>query len=623
MAFALFSPACLFSQGKTEPVKFLKEYPAKSEIKMFSTSNFRLVYYVSANEINTYKDNPVVTLKGVEKLVMNPTGNSIAMIQDGRVKIYSFLEKDNKLFDLEYKSDNKKIKRHPVALAFSNDATKLFVSLSDGVIAVCNTKDYQIDFVLQSGIGVSSALTMSDNGYFVAAIKEKQIDIWNFEKREIRAKLELDVVPTGIAFSNDDSQLAVTLPNQLLIYNTRTWEVAQSFPFDGLLSSPSFNNDDKFLSFLHDNTEIIVFNVPKKEIAQKISEPDTIRTCNFLRNTADSYIIANQPHAIILWNSKDLEPFYTKIINLEVNKKMNEWVKKGDVESANDYKERVNNETRGAQQELFRQELTTALALKVLVPANPDPEDIYYLNEGDEFILADKIEPLPVEEPDDFVPLDILQIASQAESNLRAATEAVIAQSKLDNLITDKTEIQVATEVLPDVDVDGNKILNYKVNYKYATFEGKEDFPPGSYELNKSNAAMSLLKIIKITLEGEDFVQYLAAGNRVKIKIIGSADGASIRGKIAYDGRYGDFEREPYYQNEELNSMTLTKATGITTNEQLAYARTASVRDWLSNNVSTLKDTYNDYQSQIEVSEEQGSEFRRVEIQFTIIDAFK
>jgi hypothetical protein len=227
------------------------------------------------------------------------------------------------------------------------------------------------------------------------------------------------------------------------------------------------------------------------------------------------------------------------------------------------------------------------------------------------------------EEDMNFVPPDILEIASQEEAALKAVTEAIIQKNKDAGLITDNTEIQVSTEVLTDVDAEGNKILNYLLNYNYVVFANGEDFPPGGYDVTKSAAAMSLMAIVEQTLEGEDFTKYLTPGTRVKVAIIGSADSAPIRGKMAYDGRYGNFEREPYYQNGEFNSMTITKATGITTNPQLAYLRAASVKNYLETNVTTLQQTRNEYQFYIEVSEEEGGEFRRIEVQFTIIDTFK
>ncbi|GHT38322.1 hypothetical protein AGMMS49965_01310 [Bacteroidia bacterium] len=689
-AFILF-PVCLFSQvrgtetaalklGVADPVKLSKEYPAKGEIKMFDNSSFRLVYYVNTNEINTHKDVHVANAKDVSKLAMNPTGNSFSLIQKKLVMVYSFQEINKKLFELKYKSTDKKAKRDLTTIAYSGDASKLLVGFSNGEIFVCNTKDYQPDFVLQSGTVPVSALTMSPNGYFIASVKGEQIDIWNFEKREIRSKLHLDAEPAGVAFSNDASQLAVSLPNQLVIYNTRTWEIAHSYPFEGTVTSPSFNADDKYVSFVHNNNEIVVLNILKKEVIQKISEPGTIGACGFLKSSSQPYLVANRLHAIVYWNSKDLEPYYGKIVGAEVEKKMSEWVKKKTDESAEDYKNRVNDDTRAPQVELLRQEATTALAGNLIAHENPfagiynaesgllsinfttlpsieisvpnadveafrNKKDlafhdvVYLLNESDEFVLAyleltnkangkeyvyDNIgrTPPPVEEPD-FVPLDILQIASQEEENLKAITADVIKKSKAAGLITDNTDIQVGTSVLTDVDAEGNKILNYQLNYNYIVFANGEDYPPGGYDVTKSNAAMSLMSIVKQTLEGDDFTKYFETGTRVKIAIVGSADASPIRGKIAYDGRYGDFEREPYYQNGELNSMTLTKATGITSNPQLAYIRTASVQDWMSKNITTLRKTRNDYQSHIEVAEEEGGEFRRVEVQFTIIDAFK
>lgn len=53
------------------------------------------------------------------------------------------------------------------------------------------------------------------------------------------------------------------------------------------------------------------------------------------------------------------------------------------------------------------------------------------------------------------------------------------------------------------------------------------------------------MKIIKNAFEG-DFSKYLSEGKQVKVIITGSADAAPIRGRLAYDGRYGEFVDEPY-----------------------------------------------------------------------------
>ena len=173
---------------------------------------------------------------------------------------------------------------------------------------------------------------------------------------------------------------------------------------------------------------------------------------------------------------------------------------------------------------------------------------------------------------------------------------------------------------------DGKKILNYKVGYQYEVinkeFSAKEDFPSGGYNIEKSNAAMSLMKIIKNAFEG-DFSKYLAEGKQVKVIITGSADASPIRGRIAYDGRYGEFMDEPYYKDGNLDNITVTKTSGITQNEQLALLRAAGVQNYIDKNVTTLNNTKNEYEYHVEVAKERGGEFRKINVEFVIMDAFQ
>ena len=102
------------------------------------------------------------------------------------------------------------------------------------------------------------------------------------------------------------------------------------------------------------------------------------------------------------------------------------------------------------------------------------------------------------------------------------------------------------------------------------------------------------MKIIKNAFEG-DFAKYLAEGKQVKVVITGSADASPIRGRIAYNGQYGEFTNEPYYKDGNLDNITVTKASGITSNEQLALMRAAGVKDYIAKNVTTLATTQNEY----------------------------
>ena len=228
-------------------------------------------------------------------------------------------------------------------------------------------------------------------------------------------------------------------------------------------------------------------------------------------------------------------------------------------------------------------------------------------------------------EEDDFVPLEIMQQISQEEVQLQEIKEQVVTENKEEQLISDNTQIDVKAEVIPSVDADGKKILNYKVGYQYEvinkSFSANEDFPSGGYNIEKSNAAMSLMKIIKNAFEG-DFSKYLSEGKQVKVIITGSADASPIRGRIAYNGQYGDFIDEPYYKDGNLDNITVTKESGITSNEQLALMRAAGVKNYVEKSVATLGNTKNEYEYHVEVAKERGGEFRKINIEFIIIDAF-
>jgi len=230
-----------------------------------------------------------------------------------------------------------------------------------------------------------------------------------------------------------------------------------------------------------------------------------------------------------------------------------------------------------------------------------------------------------IQDDSNFVPLEIMQQASQEEAKLEAIKKDVVEQNKQDQLITDNTQINVKTEVIPDVNANGEKILNYKVGYQYEVinkeFSAKKDFPSGGYDIQSSNAAMSLMKIIKNAFEGE-FASYLGENKQVKIVITGSADASPIRSKIAYKGQYGEFVDEPYYKDGNLDNITVTKESGITQNKQLALLRAAGVMDYVKNNITTLKNTNNEFENHVEVAKERGGEYRKINIEFVIVDAF-
>lgn len=685
---ALCFATALFCGQAMAQVEVKRSFPSGKQITTFDNTTF-CTAFLSNGSLLALRDIPIVNLRDIEKIAFNPTGSSLALIRKNKnVGIYSFRERNKRLFELKERRKGLKENPLPVAMCYGADARNFVVANSLGEIIIYDTKEYLPQAYIQ-GKAVANTIAMSPNNYFIATGTGRNIDIWNFGTKKLRKAIPMPADVTDVTFSADASQMAaVTADKRLTIFDTKTWDKIDIFDkIGGTLTSPSFHPDGKYISVVKDGNSIVIMNLKSSVPEQTLAEAEGgVAGNRFFKNmlTSDVFMISNRNKALVFWDANGLNPFFGKLMGKEVDAKMNEWVKMMQGESMEDYAIRVNDETRLKQQQLFAQEVATELAGDRISIDNPFVGDydasksmlnigfntlpaialevpqgelgdfkdaknlkfdnaVYVLNDKDEFELAyvevrnettnkvyiydniGRTKLTALEADDNFVPLEIMQQASREEVQLKEIKEAVMEEKKQDKLITENTQIAVMTEVVPGVDANGKKILNYKVGYQYEVinkeFSAKEDFPSGGYNIERSNAAMSLMKIIKNAFEG-DFSKYLSEGKQVKVIITGSADASPIRGRIAYDGRYGEYTDEPYYKDGNLDNITVTRTSGITTNEQLALMRAAGVRDFINKNVTTLTDTKNEYEYHVEVAQERGGEFRKINVEFIIMDAF-
>lgn len=680
--------AAMFCGQTMAQVVEKRGFDSQKKINAFDNTTF-CTAYLSDGALYTMRDIAINDVRKIERIVFNPTGSSIALLRaKNPISIYSFRDRNKKLFELKEKRKKLKAKPMPVSMCYSADARSFIVGNSLGEIVIYDTKEYMPLAYIQ-GEAPATALVMSSNNYFIAAAVGQNINIWNFQTKELRKAIPMPAVVKEVTFSPDAALLAVTTDdNHLTIIDTKNWDKVDIFDkLGGTLSSPSFHPEGKYISVVKDGKNIEIINLKNGVVEQDIVDPTGgVTGGRFFKNNQNSevFLLTNRTKQMVFWDANGLNPFYGKIMGREVDAKMNEWVKMMQGESMEDYAIRVNDETRIKQQQLFAQEVATALAgdrismdnpfidgydasnnmlnigfkglpsIGLEVPSNEagDFKDgkmkfsnaVYVLNDKDEFELAyvevtnettnkvyiydniGRTKLTALEADENFVPLEIMQQATREEAQLAEIKEQVIEEKKQDKLITDNTQINVKTEVIPGVDANGKKILNYKVGYQYEVinkeFSAKEDFPSGGYNIERSNAAMSLMKIIKNAFGG-DFAKYLSEGKQVKVIITGSADAAPIRGRLVYDGRYGEFVDEPYYKDGNLDNITVTKAGGITQNEQLALMRAAGVKTYIEKNVTTLGNTKNEYEYHVEVAKERGGEFRKINVEFVIMDAFQ
>ena len=592
------------------------------------------------------------------------------------------LKSGTKVFD-RFIKDNVEI----LSLAYAPNGKRLAVGYANNSVNFYDSKKYELLTSFNPGVK-PALLALSVNDYFAAVTDGKSIEVWNIMDMNLRKKLQPSAVVNSISFSNDNSMMAVlTADGTATIYDTKTFNEVNTIKGLGEGIFCKFHPENKYLGVTTNRNTIVMLNLKDSDDKVEIKGEDGLNHFNYCSDYNDPNVLF-----LLYASGNDLvwEPLSSLKDNLgqmlleKVNTKMNEWMKKRDDESMDEYRIRVNDETRAKQMLDFEHELATDMAGDIINRQNVKfgnyntnsgllavdfdglpsimldvprdeiatigaPSDltftntVYAINDKDEFEVIytealnkqtgkkyvydnlDRKSVTAMTLDEDFVPLELIQQSNMEEMILKDIKEKVMEKAKLENKITDHTHINVNTEVINDVDANGKKILNYKVGYNYEVeqdFVAKDDFASGRYKTSESNAAMSMLKIVEEAFSN-DFAQYIKPGKRIKIKVSGSADAAPIHGTIPYDGCYGEYDNELCYKNGVLSKISVNKASGVTENEQLAFLRASGVKDYIANNITSLKDMVTDYEYNIELSDKKGGEYRRISVEFLFFDAFE
>ncbi len=258
---------------------------------------------------------------------------------------------------------------------------------------------------------------------------------------------------------------------------------------------------------------------------------------------------------------------------------------------------------------------------------------VYNLNPGDKFeiLYTDVINPATGKKytyintrdgkqvaTSGFMPLASVQQVMANKVRLQQITDKAIMEAKSQGILSDNTTINVNARLVPAKEGKAD----YHVDYNYTVKDGfsvKDDFAPGKYDADLSAASTAMLKIIDQSMNGE-FSKYVVAGKSASVNYHGSADSKPVRRAIAYNGRYGDISNQPVDVNGKTENMTVTKATGIKSNEELSLVRAKSVRSAVMKSVPALQKMKLNEKYEVAVSDKEGSEFRRVAVNFIFHD---
>lgn len=616
---------------------------------------------------------------------LNPTGATYLVLENenGNGKRTATVY-DTYLRDKKRARFNVKKRGIPFCATYSPDGRTLFVATDRGIFPA-DPRTLETGECLERTGSIPDMLLVSPNGYFLLAIAGDRCAVYNLEEGKVRKTLLTGQRITDAMFSPDSREMVLLSDDGMAsVYNMNTLTVRKMIDGLGQARAGALNFDGKYLAVADRPDNIVLVNTLRDTDRTNIHVPDgDIRDLGFIydagRNTLMVYPV---PGAVKARRMPLLKPYYNKLIDEEVNARMEEWLKMQPGETMEQYAARVTDETRAEQRRMFEYEVTTRLAGNLIagqpvgigeynrangmlalkpgdmpqifinVPeeeatAFTDPalvslsEVLYGVMDDDTFeIVYARVtngvngksyifdnrnrKPLDYMKGGDGISLQVLRQQKMEEVRLRELSERVVNEAKNMNVISDHTNISVASRVVEDYDANGRRILNYEVSFTYDVapgFSAQEDFPSGKYHVEQSGAASSMLKIVRQAFAG-DLEQYLGRAKKVRVKLAGSADATPIRSGLPYDGSFGDFDQEPVYVGGQLTALSVDSRTPVRSNEQLAFLRAIAVRDFLEKNVPQYNALDKDYRYEVTVSEGKGSEFRRITAEFTFVDVF-
>lgn len=669
----------LFIQAQSKQYIFYQETTPK-QIKPYSCT----LYLNDGHSLKTLKGAELFTSKDtLRSISINPTGASAILINEKKkgneANVYS-LSENNRRFN---HFDSKRFGA-PYIAAYLPDGRSVAVA-TDSLTALFENKKLECWAKLPQLPFKPEIMEVSPNGYYLAVAGGDKIIIYNLEEKKNRKTIEMGEKITDIAFSPDASDFAVLTNDGILtLYPTRTFEFRKSIDNLGEGIACTYNLDGKYMAVATSPNRIIIVNLLKDEDRLYVSEEEGgITDVTFVPSSMrETFLAYTLNKGIRMIHMPNLKPYYNKLVSEELDMRMAEWEKMQPGETMDEYRKRVTEESRARQRQLFEDEISTNLAANLLSTSTmslgsydrangvlainfdtmptiflPVPEseissfrsvddlvlsDVQYgilpddsfeiiyakvknLADGQEYIYDNlNRSTLNYMSAEDAISLETLQQQQMEEIKLQELREKVVEEAISKNIISDKTNITVNSRVMSDYDANGKKILNYQVKFTYTVdpkYSAEEDFALGKYHIEESGAAMSMLKIIKEAFEG-DFSQYIAPGKKINVTLVGTADATPIRSTKPYDGSYGEMVDEPVYYNGDLTSITVTSKTGISENNQLALVRALGVKDYLEKNINNFSEMNRNYRYDVNVSQDKGSEHRRISVDLTFFDVF-
>jgi len=157
------------------------------------------------------------------------------------------------------------------------------------------------------------------------------------------------------------------------------------------------------------------------------------------------------------------------------------------------------------------------------------------------------------------------------------------------------------------------KVVKTKIQLSDKNMDGQGNFRVAEYETTSSESSKRMIDNLSRQIQ-QECGQYIQEGGKVDIIFTGSADAIPVTSTIKYNGE--DVHDLPVNVQGVPVAMTITKESGIHTNEQLALARALKAKDYVYKSTPALNTMKTTNYYNAKVSDERGVEYRTVDVEF-------
>lgn len=223
----------------------------------------------------------------------------------------------------------------------------------------------------------------------------------------------------------------------------------------------------------------------------------------------------------------------------------------------------------------------------------------------------------------DIILQQLHKSVEKREAAMRKKAEKYLLALPNGQKLYDETKMKIKADLVSGVNADGQVELNYRTTIEYNCDHREslfDNYPAGAYKCESSNAAVALCELVRMMVDDVSKDAF-KTGKLVTITLHASTDITEVS-HIKYGGEYGEFQYISVRYNDEPVRLSVSEASGINSNAQLAFIRAQGLKDNLLRNVKQLKGTENEWIYNLSSNYQTGSQYRNVAVEIVVHGAF-